>query len=291
MAARSMWKGFLKLSLVSVPVKAYNATTSGSVRLNQLHGECKSRIRHIKKCPIHGEVANDELVSGFEYSKDQYVVVDTDELDKLRTEDDKAIKIDAFISPEALDPLYLTGRSYFLVPEGPVGQHAFAVIYQAMADSKRCAIATVVMQGKEQLVLLRPLQGLLVMTTLHYQSEVSSPAAFEEEVPKVSVAADELKLAKALVQASATDKPDLGKYRDLYTEKLTQLIDAKVSGKELVSPPPSDHVEVINLMDALKKSVEKTKKPGAPAAAEKPARKMAPSKTKADEPKRKRKSS
>src|SRR6185436_12546704 len=153
MALRSSWKGFLKLSLVSVPEKAYSATTSGGgdIRLNQLHAECNSRINYKKTCPIHGEVSQDQIVSGYEYSKDQYVIVDTDELDKLRSEDDKAIKIDSFIPEEKFDPLYLTGKSYYLVPEGPIGQKAYQVILQGMQESKRFAIAQVVMHSKEQL--------------------------------------------------------------------------------------------------------------------------------------------
>src|SRR6516162_9185570 len=111
MAARSAWKGFLKLSLVSLPVKAYTATASGGgeIHLNQLHAPCNSRIQYKKTCPLHGEVKGEEIVSGYEYGKGQYVIVDTEELDKLRTEDDKAIKIDAFITPDTLDPLYANG--------------------------------------------------------------------------------------------------------------------------------------------------------------------------------------
>src|SRR5579864_1070504 len=112
-------------------------------------------------CPIHGEVKNDAIVSGYEYSKDQYVVIDPDELDKLRTEDDKAIRLEAFIEPHALDPLYLSGTSYFLVPEGPVAQRAFQVICQGMADTNRHALARVVWHGKEHVVLVRPMAGLL----------------------------------------------------------------------------------------------------------------------------------
>src|SRR5262245_51232245 len=138
MAARSLWKGFLKLSLVSVPVKAYSATTSGGgeIQLNQLHAQCNSRIRYKKTCEIHGEVAQDQIVSGYEYSKGQYVIVNPDELEKLRTEDDKAIRIDTFVPEDAFDPLYLTGKNYYLVPEGPIGQKAYQVILQGMSESE-----------------------------------------------------------------------------------------------------------------------------------------------------------
>ena len=112
MAARSSWKGFLKLSLVSVPVKAYPVTTSGGgdIHLNQLHADCHSRIRYQKVCPIHGHVNSDDIVSAYEYAKGRYVIVDTDELDKLRTTDDKAIQIDVFIAVDSLPPIYLSGK-------------------------------------------------------------------------------------------------------------------------------------------------------------------------------------
>ncbi len=125
-------KGFLKLSLVSVPVKAYTATTNsgGEIHLNQLHAECHSRIQYKKSCPIHGEVPQKDIVSGYEHAKDQYVVIDTDELEKLRTEDDKAITIDTFIEPDALDPVYLSGTTYYLLPDGPIGQKPYAVLHE-----------------------------------------------------------------------------------------------------------------------------------------------------------------
>src|SRR6266446_3962602 len=173
MAARSQWKGYLKISLVSVPVKAFSSSTTGGggIQLNQLHAECNSRIKYQKLCPVHGEIKQDQIVSGYEYSKDQYVIIDTDELQKLRTEDDKAIKVDVFIKSDALDPLYLAGKSYYLVPEGPVGQKAYEVIYQAMQEADRHAIAQIVMHGKEQLVLLRPYQDVLVMSVLNFSNQ------------------------------------------------------------------------------------------------------------------------
>jgi DNA end-binding protein Ku len=297
MAARSQWKGFLKLSLVSVPVKAYSATTSGAgeVQLNQLHAECNSRIRYKKTCEIHGEVTQDQIVSGYEYSKGQYVIVNPDDLDKLRTEDEKAIDIDSFIPAESFDPLYLTGKSYYLVPEGPIGQKAYQVILQGMLDSKRFAVAQVVMHSREQLVLIRPLHGFLVMSTLNYASQISSPASFEEEAPKTPVAPEELQLVKTLIKASSKDKADLTGYKDVYTQKLSQLIEAKVSGKELVAVPTQEPVQIINLMDALRQSVEKAQKT-APAAAAgkataKPPRKMAASKGTKPADVRKKKSS
>lgn len=257
MAPRSQWRGFLKFSLVSVPVKGYGVLVSGGggIQLNQLHAECKRRVQYKKCCPVHGELTSDHIVSGYEFAKDQYVVIDTDELDKLRTEDDKAIRIDRFLPRDAIDPMYLSGKNYFLVPEGPVGQNAFQVTYQGMLETGRYAIAQVVLHGKEQLVLLRPHQGVLVMSVLNYSSQLVSPMALSDELPKGPVNAQELQLAHTLIEASASDHADLGKYTDVYIDKLARLIEAKVAGKELVGPPPSEEVSVLSLMDALKQSV------------------------------------
>ena len=150
MPARPAWKGFLKLSLVSLPVKAFTVTASdgGAIHLNQLHAECHSRINYKKTCPIHGEVANDQIVSGYEYSKGQYVVIDPDELDKMRTPDEKAINIDSFIPPNSVDPLYFSGRGYYLLPDGPAGMKPYALLVQGMVDMKKVAVAQVVMHGR-----------------------------------------------------------------------------------------------------------------------------------------------
>jgi DNA end-binding protein Ku len=291
MAARSTWKGFLKLSLVSIPVKAYTATTSsgGEIHLNQLHNECHSRIQYKKNCPIHGEVSQDQIVSGYEYDKGRYVIVDTDELEKLRTEDDKAIQIDVFIDPKALDPVYLTGKTYYLVPDGPIAQKPYAVLHEGMVEQKRNAIAQVVMHGKEQTVLLRPIEGLLCISTLNYDPQVTKPSTFEDEVPKQQHSPDEMKLIKTLIDASTDKKFDFSRYKDTYTEKLTTLIEAKVQGKEIVSPPVHEHAQIINLMDALKRSVAQAQKSTTQAEA-KPPKKMAASKRKEAGAGRKRKS-
>ncbi len=161
MATRSSWKGYLQLSLVCVPVKAYSTGSSGGgeIHLNQLHADCHSRIQYKKVCPLHGEVATNEIVSGYEYARDRYVVVDPDELDRLRTEADKAIKIDVFIASGAFDPLYTTGKKYYLAPNGPAGQKAYALLCQAMVAEDCYGIAQVVLHGREQLAHLRAFES------------------------------------------------------------------------------------------------------------------------------------
>ncbi len=256
MATRSSWKGCLQLSLVCVPVKAYSTASSGGgeIHLNQLHADCHRRIQYKKTCPLHGEVSNDQIVSGYEYAHDHYVVVDPDELDRLRTEADKAIKIDVFIASKAFDPLYGTGKRYYLCPDGSAGQKAYALLYQAMVEENRYALAQVVLHGREQLVLLRPQENLLILEVLHYRHQITQPAALASEAPKTEVAPEELQMAKTLVNAS-TGNFTLDKYPDLYTSKLQQLIEAKVAGKEIVAAPAAEGPQVINLMEALKQSV------------------------------------
>jgi DNA end-binding protein Ku len=284
MAATPSWKGFLKLSLVAVPVKAYTATASGGgrIQLNQLHAECNSRIQYKKTCPIHGEVPNTEIVSGYEYTKGQYIIVDPAELDMLRTESDKAIAVSAFVKPDAIDLLYYDERTYYLVPDGPVGQRPYGVLLQAMEEEKRYAVAQVVMHGREQLVLLRPMDKLLAMTVLKYDAEVTKPQAFEDQAPDVELTGEELELSKRLVAISTAKRFDYSAFRDVYTERLTKLIEAKVAGEEIAAPPSQEPAQIINLMDALRASVE--------AAEAKPPKKTAPSKGK-DTGGRKRKTS
>jgi DNA end-binding protein Ku len=276
MARYSSWKGYLKISLVSVPVKAYTATSSGaSISLNQLHAACNSRIQYKKTCPIHGEVPSDEIVSGYEYTKGQYVVIDTDELEKLRTEKDRSINVNSFVPADKIDPIYQSGKNYYLLPDGPVGQKAYQLIHQAMLDKGVHAVAQVVISKKEELVVVRPIEDLLVMTVLNYANEIKEPQSFLDELVKTDTSKQELQLTEQLIGALTTDKFELGQFRDLYTEKLTQLIESKVEGKEIVAPPAGEEPHVINLMDAIQQSLKQTR----PATrAEKPARKAAASK-------------
>jgi DNA end-binding protein Ku len=261
MAARPSWKGHLRLSLVTVPVKAFTASnsSSGEVRLNQLHNECNSRIQYKKTCPIHGEISTAEIVSGYEYSKGQYVVIDPDELDQLRTKSDKAISIDAFIDADQIDPLYHSGRTYYLLPSEPIGQKPYSLIVQAMEEEAQVAIAQVVISSREQLVMLRPMGRMLMMTLLSHETKVKAPATFEEDLADVECSKEEVALTRSLVKGLVAEKFDYSSYEDSYVTKLKQLIEARVEGKELVSPEGSEEPEVINLMDALKASVERVK--------------------------------
>ncbi len=205
MTHRSSWKAFLRLSLVWVPVKAYPAAVSGDhpaggarrPQFHQLHADCGCRIRYQKQCPRHGEVAPEAIVSGYQYARDQYVVIDPAELDKLHSEDDRAITISEFVPAEALDPIYAGGKSYYLLPDGPAGHRPYAVLCRAMQQAGRHALARAVLRGRAQLLLLRPLEGLLIVSNLAYDHQIVRPSAFADQLPAVKVEAEELALARS----------------------------------------------------------------------------------------------
>lgn len=254
--ARASWKGHIRLSLVSIPVKAFTASASGKeIRLNQLHEECKCRIKYQKVCPQHGEVSASEIVKGYEFSKDQYVVIDEDEIDGLRTESDRAINIESFVDPGLVDQRYLSGRTYYLAPDGPVGQKPYGLLLEAMKSESLCSIAQVVMHGREQLVMVRPLGKLIAMDILAFADQVKDPGDFESEVDETEYSDAELDLTKKLMEATTSEEFEIGKYKNVYHDRLKELIDAKIEGKEIIAPPEDQPEQVINLMDALKASV------------------------------------
>jgi DNA end-binding protein Ku len=278
MASRPVWKGFIRFGLVSVPLKAYTAAVSGGgdICLNQLHKECHSRINYKKTCPIHGEVAASDIVSGYEFASGQYVEIDTGDLEKMRTTNEKAITVDAFIEPSAVDPRYFSGKSYFLLPDGPVAMRPYALLQRAMAEENRFAFGHVVFSGRDQLVLVRPLGEMLSMAMLSYAAELKDLSEFQSEVPRVEVAPNEMKLAKSLV-GQMSEEIDLTQYKDTYTEKLTKLIETRVAGKEIVTPEEDAPQSAANLLEALEMSLQQAKKAAKKTPASKPPKLVAPS--------------
>lgn len=265
MPGRFSWKGYLRLSLVSIPVKSYpavNACSSHGVSLNQLHEKCHSRIKYVKTCPIHGEVSPDEIVSGFEYEKGHYAVIEPSELDALRTEADHAVTVQSVVLASTVDPLYLGGKTMYLVPDGKVGQSAYAVLQKALADENLIGVAQVVLNGKENTVLLRPASKLIAMVSVNYSDEVTLPSEHDSEVTAEGSAA-EVKMMKTLLGTIKEKRFQIGEYHDLYAERLQALVAAKVKGQKVVTAPHAEEPPpVINLMDALKQSLKhKDEKP------------------------------
>lgn len=255
MAPRPTWKGFLKVSLVNIPVKVFPATeSSATLSFNQLHAECQTRIQQKRWCPhCERDVSNTELVKGYEFEKGRWVIVSDEDIQKVRVESTRVINLIQFADASEIDPIYID-RAYYLAPDGPVAADAFAVMREGMAG--KAGIGKVALYGREYLVAVKPQKKGLVMYTLHHEAEIRSIDQVEElsSVP-AKVRPEEIKLAKQVI--ATFDAPlDLKHYKDEYSQGLRQIIDAKVAGEEVVAPDAQDPPKVVDLMEALRRSLD-----------------------------------
>jgi len=273
MAARATWKGFLKVSLVNIPIKVFPATESGAtISFNQLHGECQTRIQQKKWCPhCNREVTSSELVKGYEFEKGRFVVLSEDDFDNVKTESTRVIDLVQFADDSAIDPMYVD-RTYYLAPDGTVAGDAFAVMRDGMQG--KVGIGKLALYGREYLVAVRPHERGIVMHTLHHAAEIRGIDQVEELNSVASkVKPEEVKLARQIIE-SFEGPLDLATYKDEYQEGLKAIIDAKITGQEIVAPAAEAPAKVVNLMDALRKSLDAVsaqKKKPVKAVAEKPA--------------------
>ncbi|MBM3817496.1 MAG: Ku protein [Acidimicrobiia bacterium] len=274
MPPRPTWKGFLKVSLVNIPVKVFPATESAAtLSFNQLHAECQTRIQQKRWCPTcEREVANTELAKGYEFEKGRYVIVSDEDIQKVRVESTRVINLVQFADDTEIDPIYVD-RAYYLAPDGPMAAEAFAVMREGMAG--KAGIGKVALYGREYLVAIRPQKKGLVMYTLHHDAEIRSIDQIEElnSVPS-KVKPEEMKLAKQVISTFDAEL-NLKDYKDEYTEGLRQIIDAKIAGEEYVAPAVEEPSKVVDLMEALRRSLDSVsteKKKPAKAALAKPAR-------------------
>ena len=273
MAARATWKGYLKISLVNIPIKVFPATeSSGSISFNQLHAECQTRIQQKKWCPhCEREVPNAEIVKGFEFDKGRYVIMSDEDLEKVRPESTRVIDLVQFADAASLDPMYVD-RTYFLAPDGGMAAGAFAVMRDGMQG--KVGIGKLALYGREYLVAVRPFQRGIVMHTLHHAAEMRGIDSVDElnSVP-ATVKPEEMKLARQVIQTF--EQPlNLADYTDEYRDGLQRIIDAKIAGQEVIATTAEAPPKVVNLMEALKKSLDavsagkkKSAKAGKPAAA------------------------
>src|ERR687891_976514 len=254
MSPRPTWKGFLKVSLVNIPVKVFPATESAaSISFNQLHAECQTKIQQKRWCPhCEREVPNTELVKGYEFEKGRWVVIDDEDLQKVRVESTRVINLVQFADDSEIDPIYVD-RAYYLAPDGPMAAEAFAVMREGMAG--KAGIGKVALYGREYLVAIKPQKKGLVMYTLHHDAEIRSIEEIEElnSVPS-KVKPEEMKLAKQVISTFDAEL-NLKDYKDEYTEGLRQIIDAKIAGEEIVAPEVQEPPKVVDLMEALRKSL------------------------------------
>ena len=260
MAPRANWKGFLRLSLVTCPVALYPATSdTEKVSFNQINRKTGHRIKYAKVDADTGEeVANEDIVKGYKVDTDTYIEVSKDELDDLALESTHTIEIDEFVPRTDIDTRYLI-RPYYLVPDGKVGHDAFAVIRETIRTMNKVAIGRVVLTNREHIISLEPLGKGLMGTLLRYPYEVRSEKDYFDEVQDVKVTKDMLDLARHIVdKKSAAFEPE--KFEDHYETALVDLINRKRSGMLTgAKPAPKSSGNVINLMDALKRSLSDTK--------------------------------
>jgi DNA end-binding protein Ku len=256
MAARPTWKGYLKISLVNIPVRVFPATdAAATISFNQLHRECRTRIQQKRWCPTcQVEVPNSDLVKGYEFEKGQYVVLDEEDIAKVRPASTRVINVVQFADASAIDPVYVE-RPYYLAPDGQVAAEAFAVMREGMVG--KAAIGKLALYGREYLVAIQPRENGLVMYTMRHASEVRAMSAIDElQTVPAKIKPDEVKLARQVI-GSFESEGDLSQYRDEYQDELRKIIDAKIAGEEIVTPHEEAPPKVVNLMDALRQSLER----------------------------------
>jgi DNA end-binding protein Ku len=266
MAARPTWKGYLKISLVNIPVKVFPATdASATISFNQLHAECQTRIQQKRFCPTcQKEVPNTDIVKGYEFEKGRWVVMNDEDIEKVRVDSTRVINLEKFTDDVEIDPIYLD-KPYYLAPDGPVAKEAFAVIREGMQG--KAGIGKVALYGREYLIKVQPREKGLVMYTLRHASEIRSMDAIDElaDMPE-QVKPAEVALAQQVI-GTFEGSIDFSDYRDDYQEGLREIIDAKIAGREVVAPEVQEPPKVVNLMEALRKSLDSisatNKKPAA----------------------------
>lgn len=264
MALRASWTGHLKISLVTIPVRLFNAVSSTArISFNQLHKDCGERIRYDLTCPVHGHVERAEVEKGYEFEKNRYVVIGDEDLEKVRLETTKVIELTQFV-PFAEIPATYLDTPYYLAPDGRMAAEAFATFREAMRRGGRAGIGRVVLSGREKVVALTPLDSGLVLNTLHYAYEVRRPTAYFEDVPAEVKEDDQLALAEMLVQRMSKGF-DPQAFEDRYQEQIMEIVRAKVAGRAPQISEPRQTAEVVDLMEALKRSLDQ--QGGAPEAA------------------------
>ncbi len=255
-AMRSIWNGAITFGLISIPVRLFTAVEEKSLKFHQLHAPDNGRIRYKRVCSVDNEeVPFDEIVKGYEYEKDRYVVFTDEELERLPSDSIRAVDVVSFVPLEEIDPIYFQ-RSYYLAPE-PTGVKAYTLLAQALEESGRVGIAKITLREKEHLATLRLRKGVFVLETMYWPDETREPT-FEEIDRSVEVRPQELAMAKSLID-NLTEHFDPSQFVDTYRKRLEEAAEAKIAGQEVAVAPSAEPTQILDLMEALKASVEATK--------------------------------
>jgi DNA end-binding protein Ku len=259
--AATVWRGHLTFGLVSFPVKLYSAARSESISFNQLHKTDGSRVRQVLYCAAEDKpIPRTEIVKGYEYEKDRYVVVEDEEIKKVAPQTAKVMEIQEFVKADAVDPIYFE-TSYYLAPD-EAGEKPYALLFDALKKTGYMGIAKVAMHNREHVVILRPGASGVLLHTMYYNHEIRKVDEFRTDVSLVKE--KEAALAQNLIEALAGEfEPE--KYKDAYRENLLALIEAKKEGKVVVATPEPHREKVVDIMEALKESLAVARKPAAKA--------------------------
>ena len=257
--ASTVWKGHLTFGLVSFPVKLFTAARAESISFNQLHKTDNSRIRQQIYCQAEDKpIPRSEIVKGYEYEKDRYVVIEDEDIKRMAPPTAKVMEILEFVKTEEVDPIYFES-SFYMAPDD-AGEKPYALLYDTLKRSGYVGVAKIAMHNREHIVIFRPGNFGLVMHTMYFAHEVRKVEEFRTDTTIVKD--QEVKLAEMLVQSlAATFEPE--KYKDSYRDNLQAMIDAKIQGQEVVTPPSPEPAKVIDIMEALKQSLAIAKKPPA----------------------------
>src|SRR5579859_293469 len=275
--ASTVWKGHLTFGLVSFPIRLYSAARSESISFNQLHKTDGSRIKQVIYCQAEDKpIPRSEIVKGFEYEKDRYVVLDDEELKKVAPSTAKVMEVQEFVKSEEVDPIYFE-TSYYMAPD-EAGEKAYALLFDALKKSGYVGVAKLAMHNREHVVILRPGANGVLLHTMYYNHEIRKVDEFRTDLGLVKE--KELALAQSLVEALAAEfEPD--KYKDSYRENLLQMIESKKEGREVVATPEPRQEKVVDILEALKASLAVAKKPAASASTVKSIDEVKPAKRRA----------
>jgi len=253
---RTLWKGAISFGLVNVPIKMYTATERKDIRFNYLHSACKTPVQYKKFCPTCNlEVNQEEIVRGYEYEREKYVIIRDEDLESLPEQTTKTVDILDFVDLSEIDPVYFD-KSYYLEPN-PGGEKAYTLLKEAMRETEKIAVARVMIRSKSALACIRVFNDLLALETMFYPDEIRSAKSLSRGTKETALHANEISMAKSLIE-NLSGAFDPEKYTNEYRGKLMEVIQAKVAGEEVSVPTAPETGKVVDLMDALRASLQAT---------------------------------